>query len=166
MCTKHANHFTELVEIRLDAQVSKFDIPDLAVLRNSKVVAIESYRSSDIVITPLARSVASDTVFTRSFLTLNIGGTDCINKIPLRNLNSGLNFGEVNGFNALQVDFPKSYITIPDPTVITVGTSLLLCVSYIPNNFGKNCETNQGQERQGRGIVPGGGSKAGYHTLG
>ena len=134
----------ELVEIIIPANstLSRFSWPDIPNLRNSHLLGIQIYNSSQVTTSVISQNtlVSETIVLKNSFITLvNYGGKEFLKQAPaimfntLQNdLSTSTNQSEtdIKAFVAQKVNWPKSYVEFTATASAATDRSYLMSVYY------------------------------------
>lgn len=135
----------EEVEIQVPANSTKneFYFPDLPDLRNVRLLNFVSYSSLTFPVTPTNRPLLNPSAYQTGFLTLvDYKGYKFVQDVPLRLFSPIIGADSANLWGALFsgqiVNWPKSYVKLPDPAQFTPGTTefIMFTVGYeLPDQF-------------------------------
>ena len=141
MCNSQLLNFSELVEIQVNASVSKYNFPQNLdiVEKDAEVIAIETYSADEIPLAPSGRPVVSATEVKALFLSLrgNKLGNFQMRKTPFIDLIAAKNNGQKEFIEPLQVDFSQSEIDVAQTVALGTTKSILVRVIYRKTNVCK-----------------------------
>lgn len=123
----------QFVSIPATAAQDRYYFPDLPNLREAFVHRIVAYNvslfSNDINNQPLV----TEAVFHSSYLTINVAGTETLQKVDLNMFNtvaaknSHANFNSIVELSPVKIDFSKSYVTIAQGSILTPVYPFVYC---------------------------------------
>jgi hypothetical protein len=121
----------EAVEIVVpNTTQKKLYFNDIINLRNKVITRIDVIAPvSGGALAPSGRSVITSTVATNTFLTINDGQKEAINRLSLLHLNSETNYGNRFPVNT-KINFRKSFIEFASLTGVVANTSILFLFCY------------------------------------
>ncbi len=120
----------ENIELVVDnINKTKFNFPDIENIRGKKIKVIDIPSVNEVTVTPLGKANINDTVYGKSFLVLNVAGSEKINRIPLKSLNPFANNTRLF-FNDLVVDWTRSYIEVGSTAGLVANEAFFLNVFF------------------------------------
>jgi len=121
-----------LVEIQITAAVAKISLPDNDILRNKKVVGIETYgrNSAGNGKSPINRVFITPQAMQESYLTFLCDNAEVLQQIPLQKILADGADKNVLAFEVTGISPTKSYIEFADTTSIAAGQSVCLGIYY------------------------------------
>ena len=120
----------ENIELVVDnVNKTKFTFPDIENLRGKKVKIIDIPSVTELTVTPLGHANVNSTVYSKSFLVLNVGGKEQVNRIPLKSLNPFANNTRLF-FDDLVIDWTRSYIEVGNTTGLVADEAFYLNVFF------------------------------------
>lgn len=141
MCNSQLLNHSELIEIKVEASVSKYNFPQNLniVEKDAEVIAVETYSSDEIPLAPSGRPVVSPTEVKALFLSLR---RQKLNDYPLRNtpfinLITAKNNGQKEFIEPMAVDFSQSEIEVAQSVALGTTKSILIRVIYRKANVCK-----------------------------
>lgn len=131
----------ELIELTITAGTSgqRFNFPDQPKLRYTKLMALESFNSTDLTTSPTGVTPVTVANFQQSYLVLYFAGGENGNRIPLPTLHriqtntTATNNPYVNNvmqFMGQQIVWEKSYILTGSSVTAVSNFSFLIGVYY------------------------------------
>jgi hypothetical protein len=134
MCNSQLLNHSELIEIKIEASVTKYNFPqNLNIVENdAEIIAVETYSSDEIPLAPSGRPVVSATEVKALFLSLR---RQKLNDYPLRNtpfinLITAKNNGQKEFIEPMAVDFSQSEIEVAQTVSLPTTKSILVRVIY------------------------------------
>jgi hypothetical protein len=115
----------QFVSIAANAQQDRYYFPDLPNLRNVLTHRIVSYSVAHFATDINRAAMVTEPIFNSSFLTINSGGTEVIQRLDLANFNTVAArnvYANTNGvfeLEPIRIDFSKSYVTLAQGTLLT-----------------------------------------------
>jgi hypothetical protein len=103
-------------------RISFLDVP---TLRNVKVYGIQCLSETNLSKSPNNKTVVAANGCAGAVVTFAIQQSEKVYQYPLYDLISSVNGGLIRWFNGLNINLPKSYITILDPTNISASESFM-----------------------------------------
>jgi hypothetical protein len=141
MCNSQLLNNSELIEIEINASVSKYSFPQNLniVEKDAEVIAVEAYSSDEIPLAPSGRAVVSATEVKALFLSLR---RKELNDYPMRrtpfiDLIAAKQNGQKEFIQPMQVDFSQSEIEVSQTVSLPTTKSILIRVIYRKTNVCK-----------------------------
>lgn len=141
MCNSQLLNHSELIEIKVESSVGKYNFPQNLniVEKDAEVIAVETYSSDEIPLAPSGRPVVSATEVKSLFLSLR---RQKLNDYPLRNtpfinLITAKNNGQKEFIEPMAVDFSQSEIEVAQSVALGTTKSILIRVIYRKTNVCK-----------------------------
>lgn len=122
----------ELVETQIaSASNPKLTIERQPNLDGKYITGIEFHGINDVTVSPNGRANCNDTVFKKTYLTLEINGQESIDKMPIVSMTPDFMAGLVKNFDFIKVNWEKSYFTFGTTSSLSASESLLYTVYYV-----------------------------------
>ena len=118
-----------LIEINLSKKTNN-PFPVDTFLDGKTIIGIEAFSASQITKSPNDAVVANGDILGQAFMSLDVGGSQPIQNLPLSTLLTSNNNGIMKEFGNLKLRLNKSYLSFPDPSIITAGEVILLNFYY------------------------------------
>lgn len=124
--------YVETVEVKTNSTTkTKFYFGEQPVLRNKRILYIETFNVGIVSESPSDLAVINGTVINKSFLVLVSKNSEVINRIPLLHLIPGTQ-SDHHILIDLIVDFPKSYVEVG--SIASLNASETFLFTFYCNN--------------------------------
>lgn len=104
--------------------------PISTFMNNKKIVAVETFNATQVSKSPNGESVVSASDAAMGFLTLDVGGNQNIQQLPLQSLNVAVNGGHLREFDNLVINQDKCFVSFSTPSELTAGEAVLINFYY------------------------------------
>lgn len=118
-----------LVEITNASNV-EFMFPINSQLEGKAIVAIETYKTSEVTNAPDGSATLNDTAMAKAFVTLSNGSKEFIQSLPLRSLIASNNNGNVREIAPQRISLQKSKVKFSNTTGLVAGEKILFVFYY------------------------------------
>ena len=118
-----------LLEVAL-SKSNTISFPTDSFLDGKNIIAIEAFGASQVTLSPLGKTVASNDILNQGYIGFNIGGERSIDNLPLSTLVTSNNNGVVKEVENLKLQIVKSALFFPSTEAITAGQVILINFYY------------------------------------